>query len=65
MAVAAPPHFLNLPFMTPEERGQLSFPPQGLGMMRVAALPLRQHLPDRVQLAMLAQEVLAAELPRR
>jgi len=54
MLVMAPVHFGNLSCMTPVERAEFSLPTQRLGMATVASLVLRQHSPDRMQLAMFA-----------
>ena len=65
MVIAAAAHFLNLLFMAAVERGEFSLPAQRFRMVCVAALPFCQDLPDRVQLAMLPEQMLPAQDARR
>ena len=59
--VSAPRHLRHLLIVPLIERLELSRPSQCLGMARIASLPLRQHVPDRVKFPMLAQQMLAAQ----
>ena len=46
------------------ECSELPLPPQCLRMVRVALLPQSENRPDRMNLSMLAQQVVSAELRR-
>ena len=61
VAEAATGHFGNLGVVAGIERGEAAAPAQCLGMVRVALLPLRQDRPDRVELAVLAQQMPIAQ----
>jgi hypothetical protein len=48
--------------LVPEKESlELSFPPQSLGMMRITLFTLREDGPEGMELAMLAQEMAAAQ----
>ena len=62
--VAATSHFDDFCGMAPVKRPQLPLPTQRLGMAAIAALPLCDDGPDRVQLAVLTQKMRPAQPPR-
>src|SRR5215216_7671514 len=54
---SAPRHLRDLRLVSRIERRQPTTPPQRLRMPRVTALALRVHRPDRMQFAVLAEQV--------
>jgi hypothetical protein len=66
MLVAAPRKFFNQRFMTFVESFSFPDPAQSFGMMGIAALAvvLGQDIPQAMQLAVLGQQVLTAEMSR-
>jgi hypothetical protein len=61
VCVPAFQHLGNQLLVTAEQGGLLPYPPFGFGMLAVAALVVDQDVPEAVQLAMLAEEMAAAQ----
>ena len=67
MPVPALLHLPNYRFVALVERGRFPYPAQGLGMLSIPAHPavLGKDIPETMEFAMLAQQMLPAELARR
>ena len=61
MLISPPGHLADEVLVPEKESLELAFPPQGLGMMRIAFFPLREDGPEGMELAMLAQKMAAAQ----
>jgi len=65
VAISAARHFRHELLVPPVEGRQFPPPAQRFRMAGIAFLPVHQNAPQGVKLAMLAEEVLAAEARRR
>lgn len=65
MLIAALRHFRYERVMSSIERAQFAAPADGFGMVRVPLFLFRDHDPDRMQFAVLAQQMLATQVARR
>ena len=61
MLIPSPSHLANQRLVPPIEGSELPFPPQRLGMTGITLPALREDGPDGVELAMLAQQMVAAQ----
>jgi hypothetical protein len=65
MLIAANRHFLNQRGMPAIECFEFTAPTQGLRMTRITFLVVYQHRPDRMELPVLAEQMIPAQPLRR